>query len=135
GGAILLGLASRRLSDANERRRIKILLAGLAAGALAVVLIVGDLVSQAFPALEPILAPLEWLRPAKEAMLFLVPASFAYAILKHRLFDVSVIVRQGLEYAAARGVLLSIVPGAATILLMDLGFHSSEPLVAILASR
>ena len=31
------------------------------------------------------------------------PASFAYAILRHRLFDVSLIVRQGLRYALARG--------------------------------
>ena len=43
--------------------------------------------------------------------LFLVlPLSFAYAILRHRLFDIGVMIRQGLRYALARRALLALVP-------------------------
>ena len=33
--------------------------------------------------------------------------SFAYAILRHRLLDISVMIRQGVQYALARHVLAS----------------------------
>ncbi len=42
--------------------------------------------------------------------LIFLPLSISYAILRHRLFDVRVIIRQGLQYALARRVLLSLVP-------------------------
>jgi hypothetical protein len=35
--------------------------------------------------------------------IMLFPASFAYAILRHRLFDIRMMIRQGVRYAVARG--------------------------------
>jgi eukaryotic-like serine/threonine-protein kinase len=53
-------------------------------------------------------------------LLFLaLPASFAYAILRHRLFDVTVIVRRGLQYALARRLLALLVPGLVTLAVLD----------------
>jgi eukaryotic-like serine/threonine-protein kinase len=67
---------------------------------------------------------------------FLVfPFSFAYAILRHRLFDVRVIIRRGLQYAMARRVLLSVPPAMAGLLVLDLMLHGNHPLFAVLKSR
>jgi eukaryotic-like serine/threonine-protein kinase len=63
------------------------------------------------------------------------PASFAYAVLRHRLFDVRVIVRQGLQYAMARRVLLSALPLLAAGFLLDIFIHREESLAAIVAAR
>jgi hypothetical protein len=38
------------------------------------------------------------------------PLALAYAVLRHRVFDLGVILRQGLQYALARRVLVSAVP-------------------------
>jgi eukaryotic-like serine/threonine-protein kinase len=67
---------------------------------------------------------------------FLVfPFSFAYAILRHRLFDVRVIIRRGLQYAMARRVLLSVPPVMAGLLVLDLMLHGNRPLFSVLKSR
>jgi serine/threonine-protein kinase len=44
-------------------------------------------------------------------------------------------IRQGLQYALARGVVLALVPALAAILLADLLLHSDQPLIAILRGR
>jgi hypothetical protein len=43
-------------------------------------------------------------------LMFVFPLSYAYAILRHQLFDIRIIIRQGLQYAAARRLLLPAVP-------------------------
>jgi hypothetical protein len=39
-----------------------------------------------------------------------LPCSFAYAIIAQRLFDIRIIIRQGLQYAFARRSILLFVP-------------------------
>jgi tRNA A-37 threonylcarbamoyl transferase component Bud32 len=56
-------------------------------------------------------------------LLLVVPLSFAYAILRHRLFDVRFMVRQGVRYALARGLLLSVVPVLGVVLAADVYLH------------
>ncbi len=63
------------------------------------------------------------------------PLSFAYAILRQRLFDVRVIVRRGLQYAMARRFLLAIPMMAAALLVVDLVFHGNQPLFEVLKAR
>jgi len=63
------------------------------------------------------------------------PLSFAYGILKHKLFDVRVIVRRGLQYALARNFLRAIPVVAAGLLVLDLVFHGNQPLFGVLKSR
>jgi tRNA A-37 threonylcarbamoyl transferase component Bud32 len=63
------------------------------------------------------------------------PFSFAYAILRQRLFDVRVIVRRGLQYAMARRFLLAIPVMAAGLLAVDLIFHGNQPLFGVLKAR
>jgi hypothetical protein len=65
----------------------------------------------------------------------LLPLCFAYATLRHRLFDIRVIIRLGLQYALARGLILALVPIAVLILIGDLLLHGDQPLHRIVAQR
>src|SRR5215470_1488343 len=60
------------------------------------------------------------------------PLSFAYAILKHRLFDIRIIIRRGVQYALARGVLMSIPVAALALLMLNVILHGNEPLFSVL---
>ncbi|MBI4474468.1 MAG: serine/threonine protein kinase, partial [Acidobacteria bacterium] len=63
------------------------------------------------------------------------PIIASYALIRHRLFDIRVIIRQGLRYAAARGVLLALVPAAVMLLAADISLQSRQPLADILQKR
>jgi hypothetical protein len=70
------------------------------------------------------------------ALAFLaMPASFAYAILRHRLFDVRLIVRQGLRYALARRSVDALIPVLGALLMVDVIVHRDVPIVALLQAR
>ena len=69
------------------------------------------------------------------AGMLVLPFSFAYGILKHRLFDVRVIIRRGVQYALARRVLLAIPVVAIGLLGVDLIAHGREPLFLVLKTR
>jgi hypothetical protein len=70
------------------------------------------------------------------ALVFLaMPASFTYAILRHRLFDISLIVRLGIRYALARRFVTALIPALGAVLLIDVLAHRGQPLVAMLQSR
>jgi serine/threonine-protein kinase len=133
-GLTVLALNYRRLADRNERRRLRVLVAGMFVGMISVVP-VGMEGFYSFPA---------WLGGAlrspaalifASAVFLVLPTSFAYAVLRHRLFDISVMIRQGLQYAMARGFVVSIVPACALLLIVDLLGHGDQPLAGILASR
>jgi tRNA A-37 threonylcarbamoyl transferase component Bud32 len=123
----------RRLEDLNERRRMRILFVGMLLCCLGVMMIIA----------------LNWLVPASVAktiyatpiptLLFTLylagPTSFAYAILRHRVFDLGVILRRGLQYALARRLLVSSVPVLAVVFLADLLLHGDQPILAVFRAR
>lgn len=119
----------RRLTDSNQLRRVRIVLAGMAISALGVV---------AWVALGSARSLSFWHRVV-ELLIYVMwlafPVSFAFAILRHRLFDLGVMIRQGLQYALARGVLISLVPAMGVILVGDMLVHGNQPLIEILAAR
>jgi len=129
GSLVVLILSYRWLEDANQRRRLRVVLAGVVVSTLGVVgwVVVGSARGVAF-----------WLF-ALQTLFYLMwlafPLSFAYAILRHRLFDVGVLIRQGLQYAVARGALLSVAPLLGAVLLADAFLHGDQPLISILAMR
>lgn len=131
GGLAELVTNYRRLDDLNERRRVRVLVLGNLVGFLGFAPVpIAELV--------PGFAPRFFSTPAPILSYFLsllIPFSFAYALLRHRLFDIRIILRQGLQYALARGIVLSAVPVVAVILLVDLWLHGDQPLVAILHTR
>jgi tRNA A-37 threonylcarbamoyl transferase component Bud32 len=137
GGPIAMALNYRRLTDTNERRRIQILMIGAAFGFLA---LAPSILLAANPALTATWLGRFFNSPpnllARIVLTCLVfPLSFVYSILRHRLFDVRIIIRQGIQYAMARGVLLSIMPLLIVGLLTDVAFHGDQPLAVILRSR
>ena len=94
------------LQEVNERRKVGVLLLGSALGWA------GAMIST---------LALNYVQGLVGALLFLAfPISYSYAILRQRLFDVSVIVRRALQYALARRVIASILPAAIGLLLVDL---------------
>lgn len=128
GLAILL-LSYRRLEDANQRRRVRVVLAGVMASTLAAVAWVvigsGRGLSYRLVVLQAVLY----------LLLLAFPLSFTYAILRHRLFDVGVLIRQGLQYALARDVLVLLVPVLVAVMLGDILLHRERPLQEILRAR
>jgi len=99
----VLVLNYRRLEDINERRRVRVLVAGTVASFPLVALLTFGMVLGG-PLGSALSSPLMIL--AGMLALALLPLSFAYAILRHRVFDVGVMLRQGLQYALARRVLV-----------------------------
>jgi hypothetical protein len=134
-GLLMLLINYRRLTDLTERRRIRVIVAGLA---VIVLISVPSLVAW-LPASylgrylpffsSPIVSSIAGLSALA------LPASFAYAILKHRLFDIRVIIRQGLQYAAARNLLILISPMLLALLILDLGWHGNESLQSVMRER
>ncbi len=135
-GVVALVLNYRRVEDINQKRRIRVLVTGSLAAYIVLIpyAVMNFLRVSAQSSVGRIL--FSW--PA----LFLItiayqafPLSWAYAILRHRLFDVRLIVRQGLQYAMARRVLFTVVPALGSLLLADLLFHGQQPLLDILRTR
>jgi tRNA A-37 threonylcarbamoyl transferase component Bud32 len=134
-GMVALALNYRQLTDSNERRRVRLILFGMTAAGVgllyaAVNTITGELGlwpgSSASTRPDLVIA----------ALLFVaLPLSFAYAILRQRLFDIRFIIRQGLQYGLARRSILWLMPALALALALDLLIHSAQPLIEVLRSR
>lgn len=121
-GAIVMVRNYRTLSSETERRRVRLVLASSCVACLSAGMAAtywawsssGDLTTGIFSSWGVSLGILPTV---------LVPFSFAYAISRHRLFDIGVMLRRGLQYALARRVLLSLVPAVLVILVLDVFRH------------
>jgi predicted Ser/Thr protein kinase len=134
GGVLLLLWTYGRVTDLTERRRIAVLVAGTIVGVTAALCVVS--VYWARPDDEVAISPFASTALFAGTLISLAfPASLGYAILRHRLLDVSLIVRQGLRYALARRALLSMAPALAFLVAIDLLTHADQPVSAILAAR
>ncbi len=131
---VLLVLSFRRLADRSERRRLRVLVAGAFVGLAGItpVAMAGffNLPAWAGAALRSPAALF-----CSNVLFLILPVSFAYAILRHQVFDVGFILRQGLQYALARGLVVSLVPACAVVLALDLFVHGDQPFRTIVLSR
>jgi len=135
-GLVALILNYRRLDDVNQKRRIRVLVAGSLVGYLPIVpyAVMGALRASSQSDLGRAL--FSWPASLLSYTLYQAfPVSWAYAILRHRLFDVRVMIRRGLQYALARRLLVSAVPALAAILLLDLLLHGDQPVLAVFRAR
>jgi eukaryotic-like serine/threonine-protein kinase len=134
-GIVVLLVNFWRLDNPTERRKLRVLTIGSVIGLAAYM---PRVLWTSFLEFHPESGA--WLTSAVFDLVTTVgylvfPLSFAYCILRHRLFDVRIIIRRGLQYAFARRSLLSIPPIAAGLLLIDLVAHGREPLLNILEAR
>ena len=143
GGSILLlyvigGLGALvlnyRRSDVNQRRRIRVLVAGTLVAFLGLVPAEMSSLLRSSSSAARFFTSDGYL--AFATLLFAVlPISWAHAIRRHQLFDIRVLLRQGLQYALARRVLMATVPALGLLLLADMLLHGQQPLVEILRGR
>ena len=123
-----------RLSDPDEKRRLRVLVAGGALGTLpGLARIVASTVLPQSALSEFMMYGWPDLPIAAAFLLF--PMSFAYALLRHRVLGVRVIVRLGVQYALARGLVISLVPVLGLVLVVDALVHSDHPLIEIVRAR
>jgi len=129
--AVVLIVAHERGAETlTDRRRIRVLSVGTIVGGIAGIgVVIGygrDPGADIFATRTMTILSLVFLA---------VPASFAYAILRHRLFDIGLIVRQGLRYALARRFVDALVPMLGALLFVDVIIHRAQPLAAMLQAR
>src|SRR5713226_2594817 len=135
-GLVALILNYRRLDDLNQKRRIRVLVAGSLVGYLPIVpyAVASAMRASSQGGIGRVL--FSWPASLMGFVLYQAfPVSWAYAILRHRLFDVRVVIRQGLQYALARRLLVSAVPALAGIFLLDLLLHGDQPILAVFRAR
>lgn len=133
-GLVVLIVQYRRLDQVSDRRRLRVLLAGTLLGFGAGALVAGAVLVARLPRFTSSLfaAPLMLVAVP---LLAALPASIAYTILRHRMFGVGFIVRQGVRYAMARRLLLSLVPVVLAAFAFDLYLHRDLPIVAMVQMR
>jgi predicted Ser/Thr protein kinase len=123
---ILLAVRSVRIDDVNARRRIRVIFLAMLPPCLAFFL--GYLVG----ALQ---LGHQWeagVRLLHTPATILGSAIFAYAVVRHRIFNIRVLVRRSLQYALARGTLLALMSLPVIGLAGFLYVHRSESLAVLL---
>ncbi|MGQ9801248.1 MAG: hypothetical protein ACUVRL_06260 [Candidatus Saccharicenans sp.] len=134
--AALLAVAFNyfRVKDLNQKRKLRVLFLGGGVGVLPGVIRLAIWGSKWPPGLFRWLAS-GWPDLFIAAIFILFPLSFAYSILKHRLLDIHLIIRQGIQYALTRGALLAVVPILVVSLVADMLVHGNQPFIQILRTR
>jgi serine/threonine-protein kinase len=132
-GLVTLLWNYRQLTDVNERRRVRVLVIGSCCAGIGGIPVIFGYWHSAADLSHSMFA--SGGITAGTLVFLLFPLSFTYAILRHRLFDLSVIIRQGVRYALARRALLSLVPVLGLVLALDVVLHGDQPLMDVLRTR
>jgi len=132
---VALPLSYWKLETATDRRRFRVLVFGaLVAMVFYLPRVIGSSLINLNPGFYQFFdSPYVYLPCALGMLIF--PMSFAYAILKQRLFDVRVIIRRGVQYALARRVLLAIPVVAIGLLLATVIAQGRQPLFSVLKTH
>jgi eukaryotic-like serine/threonine-protein kinase len=134
----IVGLRNYRLvNDIGQRRRMRWIVFGFVAGLAPYSLILLlQFIGRAagIPALQP--GP-HWLGSiwAANAWLSIIPICFGYAIVRHRLFDISLFVRRGLQYLFARRMLQALVMLPAAALALSIAADPTRTVAQLLFER
>ncbi|MBI3424994.1 MAG: PDZ domain-containing protein [Acidobacteria bacterium] len=96
----------RRIQEADQRRRLKWLLYGLGFGLLPSTLFFAAFVTaSSLGTYTPSNSNFLLLLQLSNISLVCIPLAFGYANLKHRVFEIQVVVRRGVQYLLAKNVL------------------------------
>ncbi|HUP61598.1 MAG TPA: protein kinase [Thermoanaerobaculia bacterium] len=129
GALVTLAVRFTRMRDANARRRVQLVFLSLLPGVLAFTIgFVGDALALGHT----------W---EQTAALLHFPttmfgsALYAYAVVRHRLYNIRVLVRRSLQYALARGTLLALMSLPVVGLALFLYAHRTDSLAVLLTGR
>ncbi len=123
---VILGVRLLRIGDANARRRMQLVFLSLLPGSLAFI------IGYVFGLLR-----LGHLWTAGSRMLhmpatILGSAIFTYAVVRHRMFNIRVLVRRSIRYALAKGTLLALMTLPVVGLAVFLYIHRDDSLAVLL---
>ncbi len=127
--AVVYVASFRRTADLNARRKLRLLFVALLPGLAAFVLFILLQRGGARPEYLQAGELLQWLGVAAGSGIF------AYAIIRHRFFNIRILVRKSLQYALARGTLLLALALPAVALAVFLYRHRRESLAEIVSGR
>ncbi len=102
-GGILSLVVNYRRASLPSRRKVRVILAGTIAGFLPV--FIWFAVTVLFGHTRVGMGMYSWAVPAVLTAMLLVPPAYAYAILRHRVIPISLIIRRGVQYLLAKNVL------------------------------
>ena len=119
GAAVLLSLAQyRRVEDLNHRRRLRVVVAGITIAVLPGFLAL--LYFWLFRKTNQAESVFEWWPMALVGIALLAaPLSITYAVLRHRLFDLSFTIGKAVRYTLARLFVMSLVPAISAFMILD----------------
>jgi hypothetical protein len=103
GGGILSLVVNYRRARLSSRLKVRVILAGTIAGFLPV--FIWFVVTLLFGDTRVGVRMYSWTLPGALAAMVLVPPAYAYAILRHRVIPISLIIRRGVQYLFAKNVL------------------------------
>jgi GAF domain-containing protein len=133
----LIASAYRRLDDADKRRRIRWVAYGSVVGLLPLLLWAAFAITKRVggPGLSPSFHRAHFaVNLATNAGTALIPIAVAYAVVKHRVFDIAVVVRRGLQYILAKRA-LQILLALPTIALVSTAALHRDLTIAQLVSQ
>ena len=123
----------RTVQAANDRRRLRWVLWGTIAGLAPFLgVAVVRLIAIRVPSLASMVAP--WIFVANVATIT-IPVSFAYAIVKHHVFDISVVLRRGVQYLLAKNALRGLMSLPLVVLAAEVVRHRDEAIGQLLVSH
>ena len=132
---VILPLSYWKLETVTDRRRFRVLVFGaLLAMVFYLPRVIGTSLIQLSPRFYEFFGS-PYVDLACLLGMLIFPMSFAYAILKHRLFDVRVIIRRGVQYALARRVLLGIPAVAIGLVVLTVIAQGRQPLFSVLKTH
>jgi len=125
GSLVTLAVRFTRIEDVNARRRVKLIFLAILPGAVAFIL-------------AYLVALLQWHQWTMPVSLLQTPsviigsAIFAYAVVRHRMFNIRVLVRRSLQYAFARSTLLALMAMPVVLLAIFLWAHRTDSIETLL---
>jgi GAF domain-containing protein len=123
----------RHVEGADDRRRLRWIVWGTLAGVVpfAVVSTLQGL-AQVWPAVRTMI--IGWNANANLATT-VIPISFGYAIIKHQVFDIAVVIRRGMQYLLAKQALQALVFLPVAVLVYGVIAHRDESIGQLLVSN
>jgi eukaryotic-like serine/threonine-protein kinase len=106
-GGILSLVVNYRRASLLSRRKVRVILAGTIAGFLP--MFIWFFVTLLFVDTRVGIRMYSWGLPAALAAMVLVPPAYAYAILRHQVIPISLIIRRGVQYLLAKNVLRTVI--------------------------